>query len=146
MLALALALGSLSLYLNRDWFSKNNIQIYHRSRPARVLWLGRNRADNEAIDPIHFGFNHELKLTCLKVIPVSALETNKFATPIWHLVSDSNSVPIKDFNYGMPIRGMHPARQGIKPDPLEPNIKYRLLVEATTFKGEHDFVPQPRTP
>jgi hypothetical protein len=145
MIALTVALGGLSLYLNKDWFSKDNIQIYHRSRPARVMFLRRKSADNSAIDPIHFGFNHELKLTSLKIIPVSAIETNKYATPIWHLVSDSNSVPIKDFNYGMAIRGMRPARKGVQPDPLEPGVKYRLCVEALTFKGDHDFVPDPRT-
>jgi hypothetical protein len=145
MIALAVVLGGISLYLNKDWFSKENIQIYHRSRPARVLWLSRKRTDNSPIDPIHFGFNHELKLTSLKIVPVSALETNKYAAPVWHLVSDSNSVPIKDFNYGAAIAGMHPARKDVQPDPLEPGVKYRLVVEAVSFKGQHDFVPDPRS-
>ncbi|HWX19544.1 MAG TPA: hypothetical protein VN578_06520 [Candidatus Binatia bacterium] len=146
MIALAVVLGGFSLYLNKDWFAKENIQIYHRSRPARIAFFRRKSPDNSTIDPIHFGFNRELKLTSLKVVPVSAIETNKFATPIWCLISDSNSVPIKDFNYGMPIGGMHAARKGVQPDPLEPGVKYRLCVEALSFKGEHDFVPDPVTP
>jgi len=150
MLTAAVILGAFSLYLNRDWFHKDTIQIYHRSRPARASFFGRKRADrtdiNAAINPIIFGFDRKLKLTDLKVIPLSALETNKYAQPIWHLVSDSNSVPIKDFTYGMSIQGMHPAVKEATPDPLEPNVKYRLLIEAGPIKAEHDFAPVARTP
>jgi len=146
LLLLALVLGGLSLYLNKDWFRHGNIQIYHRSRPARVAFFRKNRADDSAIDPLVFGFSRELKLTSLKVFAVSALETNKLAVPLWNLTTDSNSVPIQDFTYGMPIRGMRPALKGALPEPLQPNVKYRLCVEALSFKGEHDFVPNPRTP
>ena len=66
--------------------------------------------------------------------------------PIWELVSDSNSVPIAEYSYGLPIRGMHPAVKGATPDPLEPGVKYRLLIEAGTLRAEHDFIPAPRTP
>jgi hypothetical protein len=61
------------------------------------------------------------------------------------LLSDSNSLPIKDFTYGMRIPGMRPAFKGTAPDPLEPGIKYRLLVEAGKQKIAHDFVPELRT-
>jgi len=144
MLALALGLGGLSLYVNRDWFAKENIQIYHRSRPARALG-GRQRPDS-LVDPVTFGFNHRLKLTSVKVIPAAALETNKYAHPIWHLVSESNSAPVKDFFYGSRIPGMHPAVPNAAADPLEPGVKYRLLVEATQFKGQDDFEPVAKTP
>jgi hypothetical protein len=40
---------------------------------------------------------------------------------------------------------MHPSVPGATADPLEPNITYRLLVEAESFKGELDFVPR-KTP
>jgi len=36
-LGLAVLLGGFSLYLNKDWFAADNIQLMHRSRPARVL-------------------------------------------------------------------------------------------------------------
>src|SRR6516225_139317 len=97
LIALAVALGGFSLYLNKDWFAKDHIQIYDRSRPSRAVFRGRT--DNSAIDPMVFGFDRKLKLTSLKVIPLSALQTNKFAQPVWHLVSDSNSLPIKAFTY-----------------------------------------------
>ena len=85
-------------------------------------------------------------MTCVKVIPLSEIQTNKYPHPIWHLVSDSNSVPTKDFSYGASIAGMHPAVREALPDPLEPGVNYRLIVEAGLFKGQHDFIPVPRTP
>ncbi len=144
LLALVVLLGSFSLYLNRDWFAGDNIQIMHRSRPARGAFR-RPRSDNPLIDPISFWFDRKLKLTSLKVVPLADIETNKFPQPIWYLISDSNSVPIKEFSYGMSIRGMHPARKGSSPDPLEPGVTYRLFVQAGRKKAEHDFVPQTRT-
>src|SRR5258708_34727225 len=56
LIALAVMLGSLSLYLNRDWFARDNIQIMHRSRPARGA-LRRPRSDNPLIDPLSFWFD-----------------------------------------------------------------------------------------
>ena len=141
----AVVLGGLSFYLNRDWFASENIHIYHRSSPQRGFFR-RKRMDDPQTNPVIFGFDRKLKLTCLKVIPVSALETNKYALPIWHLVSDSNSVAMRDFTYGSQIPGMHPAVKGAIPDPLEPGVKYRLLIEAGGLKGEHDFVTTPPAP
>jgi len=146
LIALAAALGGLSLYLNKDWFRKGDIQIYHRSRPARAVMALRKRPNNSPINPIVFGFSHELRLSALKVVPVSDIETNKYPLPIWSLVSESNSVPIKDFTYGAYIKGMHPEVKGIAPEPLQPSVKYRLFIQAGSFKGEHDFVPEPSAP
>lgn len=147
LLLLAVLLGGLSLYLNKDWFAKDIIQISHRSRPARAALLRRKRgADESKINPIVFMFDRNVRLTCIKVIPLSDIQTNKYPHPIWYIVSESNSVPTKDFTYGARIGGMHPAVKEALPDPLEPGITYRLLVEAGTFKGQHDFVPEPVTP
>jgi hypothetical protein len=140
LIALAVVLGGLSLYLNRGRFGEDKIQVYHRSRPARV---GETQA---AVKPIFFAFDRPLKLTSLKVIPVRAIETNKYPQPIWHLISDSNSVPTADFTYGISIEGMRPKVQGATPDMLEPGVKYRLLIEARPLKVEHDFMPVARTP
>ena len=64
--------------------------------------------------------------------------------PIWHLVSESNSVPIQEFGYGAPIPGMHPAVKGIGPEALAPGEKYRIVVETASAKIQHDFVPVAR--
>jgi len=60
-------------------------------------------------------------------------------SPVWHLISDSNSVPVKVFSYGQGIRGMKPAVAGSRAQPLETNVAYRLLVTAGKAKGQHDF-------
>ena len=145
VIALIAALGGFSLYLNMDWFAKDNIQITHRSRAARAgLMRGKPPAEMAAVNPIVFGFDRRLKLTSVKVIPLSEIETNKYPHPIWQLVSDSNSVPTKTFVYGQPLRGMRPAVKGATPDPLEPDVQYRILIEAGKIKAQHDFVPEPR--
>src|SRR6516165_2122468 len=103
-LVAAVLLGGLSLYLNKDWFAKDRIQIYHRSRPARAAMLRRKSgSDDSLVDPIIFGFDRRLKLKSIKVIPLSDIQTNKYPHPIWHLISESNSVPTKDFAYGARI-------------------------------------------
>jgi hypothetical protein len=144
LLAFTVMLGGISLYLNKDWFARDNIQIMHRSRPARGAFR-RPRSDNPLIDPISFWFDRKVKLTSLKIVPVADIETNKYPQPIWYLISDSNSVPIKEFSYGMRIQGMRPAVKGITPDPLEPGVRYRMFVQVGKQKAEHDFVPEPRT-
>jgi hypothetical protein len=148
LLGLAVVLGGLSLYLNKDWFATDHIQIYHRSRPIRGRFFRRRRGapDDSLVNPIVFGFDRKLKLTDLKVIPLSDLATNKYPQPIWHLVSDSNSAPVKAFMYGSRISGMHPAIKGAQPEPLEPGVKYRLFVETKQQKAQDDFVPDPSTP
>jgi hypothetical protein len=135
LLLLALGLGGVSFYLNHDWSGRDKIRVYHRSRPA-----GRGDA-RSTIEPLFFVFDRSVKLTSLKVIPLQEIETNKYPHPIWHLISKSNSVPVTDFTYGCSIGGMQPAVQGATPDPLEPGVKYRLLVEAGSQKLQHDFEP-----
>ncbi|MGA2864652.1 MAG: hypothetical protein ABSF95_09205 [Verrucomicrobiota bacterium] len=144
LIALTLVLGALSLYLNRDWFAKSDIQIYHRSRPAR--FFRRRAANQSAVEPIVFGFDHRLRLSSLKIISLDALRTNKYARPVWELVSDSNSVPTKDFLYGMNIRGMRPTVKGLLPEPLRPGVPYRLYVQVGKQKAEHDFTPEAPSP
>ena len=148
LLSAALVLGGLSLYLNQDWFAHDGIQIYHRSRAARPGLFRRKKAPtisgDSTIVPVFFGFDHRVKLTSVKVFPVSDIATNKYPHPVWHLVSDSNSVPTKDFVYGGAIPGMRPAVKGATADPLEPDTSYRLCIEAGQLKAEHEFVPMPK--
>lgn len=149
LFALTVVLGGVSLYLNRDWFGSEDIQIHHRSRPAhtaRAAAVRRGRPQPPpATDPVFFAFSRKLTLTALKVIPVREIETNKYPRAIWHLVSDSNSVPIAEWSYAAPIRGMRPAVKGATPDPLEPGVPYRLILQSGKTKAEHDFTPVPRT-
>jgi hypothetical protein len=148
LIALAILLGGISLYLNQDWFASDNIHVVHRSRPVRGSFFRRGKRPDvrPAVQPVFFSFDRKLKLTSLKVIPVHELETNKYPHAIWSLTSDSNSVPVKDLTYGRPIPGMKPTVKGATPDPLQPGTKYRLLIEAGSRKAEHDFEPVPNAP
>jgi hypothetical protein len=147
LLALAVALGGFSLYLNRDWFAREDIHISHRSRPQRGFFRrARSNTPTSATDPVLFGFDTKLKLKTVKVVPLSDIATNKYPHAIWHLISESNSAPIKEFTYGAPIPGMHAALKGVTADPLEPGVQYRLFIETEGRKAEHDFTAAARTP
>ena len=117
-----------------DWFRPKVVKIYHSNRDLR----GAARRGN-ALPNFLLGLSPQVKLTELKIVPVAALETNKHAVPVWHLVSDSNSVPVKMFFYGQYIAGMRPAIKGVQAEALHSNMTYRLFVSAGRAKGEHDF-------
>jgi hypothetical protein len=143
---LLLALVGLCIYVNRDFFEGEGIQIYHRnntrsSAPGR----GRGAVVNKA-NSVLFGFNHAIQLNSLKVVAVAELKTNKYAHAYWEMVTTSNSVPMKGFEYGSYIRGMHPKVPNAHPEPLQPGETYRLLITSGSLKGQHDFEATPRMP
>jgi len=123
LVAVAIVLGAVYIIHFSNWFKPKVLAIAHNGRFGRV----------------NFTLGTPFQLTSLKVVSVSALESNKYALPVWELKSDSNSVPVKMFSYGERIRGMKPAVDNAKPDPLEPGTTYRLIVEAGSLKAQHDF-------
>ena len=131
--ALLVALVYAGLLMGR--FKPKTIEIYHTLRPAGYAM--RNRRDVPAV--LSFGLGGQFKLTEIKVVPLTEWQTNHGVPPVWHLVSDSNSVPVNVFSYGQRIRGMKPAVAGARPLPLETNAAYRLFVTAGKIKGQHDF-------
>ena len=126
-------------YVYRDWLRPGEMQISHRLSTGRSM-RGNSHTNRTAnVTDVAFGFNRAYKLTDVKVIPVAELATNQYAHPIWHLVSDSNSIPVKGFVYGEHIRGMRKSVKKSLPDTLETNVTYRLFVEAIGQKGHYDF-------
>jgi len=117
-----------------DWFRPAKLGIYHASRSFR----GRPAAGG-AMPNLMFGLNQPLRLNEIRVVSLAALATNPAALPVWHLVSDSNSVPIKSFSYGQNIRGLRPAVPGSRPQLLVTNTTYRMILVAGKIHGEHDF-------
>jgi hypothetical protein len=142
IVAFVILLGGLSLYLNRDWFATEEIHISHRSISPR-RWSKRVPVAKTTANSVVFFLNRKVKLTSVKVVLASDIQTNEYPHAIWNLVSDSNSVPVRDFIYGAPIRGMRLAVKGVPADPLEPGVNYRVLIEVGSGKAEHDFVPVP---
>ena len=133
-----IALGAFSIYLNRDSFASETIQISHRVSP----WLKspRTKRANDLGEPVTFTLSGYYRLTNLKVVLAAEIETNKYAHAVWELTTESNSIPTSSFVYGSGIRGMHPAIKGARPEPLVPGAQYRLLLKTDQDKrAQHDF-------
>jgi hypothetical protein len=141
--AFVILLAAASLYFNRGRFAKEPLDISHRSIAPRNA-TQRGQAAKAPTKPIVFLFNKTVQLKSLKVVLVSDAMTNKYPHAIWNLITDSNSVPIKEFLYGGGIGGMKPAVKGVGADRLEPGVNYRLIVEAGPEKVQHDFTPVPK--
>ena len=133
LIALALLLGGVVAYSNPDWFHRRPIQISHRFHAFG------GRFDSGGVAPLLFEFDRKLKITSVKVVPLCQALTNQLAHPLWQLVSDSNSVPTRGFLYGMEVPGMRPIHPGAAAAALDPNERYRLLIQAGSLKAEHDF-------
>ena len=88
---------------------------------------------------LFFGLGDDYELTEVKVVPLAALQTNKLAQPIWHLVGDPSSDSINTILYGQNIAGMNPAVAGSQAEPLQPGVTYRLFITAGKISGQHDF-------
>ena len=119
-----------------DWFKPKVVQVFHTyrdtHRPARRVGDGQ-------LPALKFGLARKLKLTELKIFPLAESLTNQHTLPVWHLVTDSNSVPLGEFFYGQFIGGMKPAIKGTHSQTLAANVTYRLLVTAGGVTGQHDF-------
>ena len=134
VIASVVAVIGIYLLINRFNVHKE-IKIFHTNRPGGYQLRTRRNLH----DGLSFGLDNRLRLTEIKVVPLAEWQTNRYALPLWHLVSDSNSAPVIDFGYGQRIRGMKSAVAGAQPQPLEANTIYRLFVAAGNIKGQHDF-------
>src|SRR5437660_12681954 len=112
-----------------DWFSKESIQIIPQIRPGRPSAIARPDG-SRAVSPVSLAFDGKYRLTSIKVVAADDYATNKYANPLWHLVSDSNSIPTKAIVYGFPIKGMKPAVPRGRPEPLLPGTPYIMMMPA----------------
>lgn len=132
--SIILLLGVVGFYFYKnDFFRKPPIEITPSIRPGQVSRL------NPDVYPVSFMLDGKYRLTDLKVVSLDDAKTNKYPRPIWHMISDSASQPTKIIVYGAPIRGMKPSVPRARPEPLQPNIPYRLMLEAGDQKGQVDF-------
>jgi len=133
LIAIALVLAGVYAVFFTDWFRAKTIPISQTSR------LVRSARSGPAASRLIFGLGSYYSLTEIKVVPLAALQTNKLAQPVWHLVSDSGSDDVNLFFYGQKINGMDSAVEGSRPEPLQPGVIYRLFVVAGKIRGQHDF-------
>jgi hypothetical protein len=131
--ALALTLATVYVVYFTHWFRAKTIQISCASRPNRAVQTGAPG------DQLVFALDDYYALTEIRVVPLAALQTNKYALPVWHLVSDEGSDDMKMFLYGGRIPGMDPAIDGSRPEPLQSGVTYRLFLAAGRAKGQIDF-------
>jgi len=134
LVLLAIGLATVYVVWFTDWFRPKVVFIYHTSRNLRP-----NLARGNALPSLIFGVKPQVRLTELKVVSLAEFETNQNTMPVWHLVSDSNSVPVKTFFYGQRIAGMHAKIEGVHAEALETNVTYRMFLTAGRIKGQHDF-------
>jgi hypothetical protein len=135
---IVLLLGG-GIYLVTQFFKPAPIQILCDIHLPRVTRNNSRAPANPSPLEIAFGFDQKYELTDLKVVARDEWMTNQQAHPLWHLVSDSNSVPTKAFLYGQRIQGMHAAVAGARREPLQTNVTYRILIAAGARAGEFDF-------
>jgi hypothetical protein len=135
---IAVVLAAVYVYKFTFWFRTETIQIIPTIRPGRAAAVPKG-SDVPPVYPVSFAFDGKYKLTSVRVVAVEDLATNKYPTPLWHLISDSNSVPTKSIVYGFPIKGMKPAVPRTRPEPLQPDVDYVLLLEAGGTKARTNF-------
>lgn len=150
LIAITLLLCAGLIYIAKDWFGPENIQIGHTFRPNRMPENLKRRLGPAVQTPraLSFFFNTECQLTSIKVVHAAEIATNKYAHPLWELESESNSIASRTITYGVPLRGMRPPVRGDRADPLQSGVKYRLLVEGedesgSGFEASHDFTFAP---
>jgi len=136
---LILGLGGLCLYLNRDSFSDKPIQISYRVSPWMRASRGRRTNPLDKSNPVVFSLDQYYKIKEIKVVVADEIATNKYAHALWYLVSETNSYPTASFTYGQRLRGMLPKVKNSRAEPLEPGVKYRLMVKTANQEAEHDF-------
>lgn len=139
---LAVVLLGAALYLSKDWFASSDIQIGSTIRPNRLSERQQNRlgpALKHQPYTVSFFFNRKYQLESLKVVKAQEIDTNRFAHPLWELISNSNSIPVKTLTYGVPIRGMRPEVKGAQADVLQQGVPYRLLLKIGGREVSHDF-------
>ena len=138
MMIVLVALAGVYIFYFTDWFKPKIIHITHTSRSNRLRSRKNNAASSETV-PITFGLDPQCKPTEIKVVLLAAWQTNQNVMPVWHLIADTNSVPVKIFVYGQRIRGLKPEVAGAHAEPLQPDVTYRLFLTAGSAKGQHDF-------
>jgi len=134
MVALLVVLAAVYVVYFTDWFKPKTLHLSHAVRD-----LHRGPARPGAMPSLKFGIDRKIGLTDVRVVVGGDPSTNRNAVTVWHLVSDSNSIPMKTFFYGQYIPGMHPEIKGTRPQDLATNVPYLLMVRAGKYTGEHEF-------
>ncbi|MEI7534722.1 MAG: hypothetical protein WCK57_10170 [Verrucomicrobiae bacterium] len=135
LIVVAVVLAAVYAFYFADWFQSPTLKIFHTNRNN----IRHRKEQSGGIPNLIFGLSQTSRITEITVVPLAEYQVNSKVIPLWHLVSDSNSVPVKTFYYGQYIRGLKPAVAGSHAQTLTNNITYRIVVSVGKIKGEHDF-------
>lgn len=141
LLITVLLLAVLYVSYFTDWFGRESIQIIVQHRPIPQRADPGKSLETPPVFPVSFAFSRKYELTSLKVVKTEDLASQKYPTPLWHLISETNSGPTKAMVYGIAPRGMRSAVEDAQPEPLVAGVSYTLFVEAGKMKGSTNFVP-----
>src|SRR5580704_1423740 len=133
LIAVTVVLAVIYAYLFTDWIQRPHIQIIAQTRPIRP------GGSSSGVYPVSFLLDGQYHLSSVKVVLLSTFETNRYAVPLWYLVTDTNPPPVEGFLYGSPLQGMRSAVSNAQPEPLRPSTVYRLLVKSGRATGQIDF-------
>jgi hypothetical protein len=137
LIVVLIAMAGAYAYWFTDWFREDTIQILAQVRPSRNV--RQAPPGSTPTYPVSFAFDRKLAITEVKVVSVDDAATNKYPHAMWHLISDSNSIPTKALVYGEWVRGMKSKVPHARPEPLQPGVKYRLHITAGKSKGQIEF-------
>jgi hypothetical protein len=137
VVVLLLLIGAYIVFFS-NWGQKREIRVVASIRPS--LPMGRRRGGAPAVTNalpyrVIFELDGSYKLTGLELTEVDTQHTNAAEHVLWHMVSKSNSLPVKVFQYGQPIKGLEPDIEGVQPEPLAPGGIYRMEVSTRSLKG-----------
>ena len=141
LVVVALVLAALYVGFFTDWFRGQTIQIIVQNRPVAQRSDPKRNLDEIPVYPVSFALDRKYELTSLKVVSAQDLESQKFPTPLWHLIAQTNSRPTKAIVYGITPPGMKPAVEDSQPSALQPGVPYVVQLETKTIKSSTNFVP-----
>ena len=141
LIGLVAVMAALYVVFFSDWFKPKFIRIEYAIRSSREAWgaAGRIETKNNASSGVSFALHQNYRLTSVRVVRSAEIQTNRYAHPLWNLVTEKGSTPVDGFAYGYSLQGMSPTVAGAEPEPLESGIDYLLLVEAGSLKGTNAF-------
>jgi hypothetical protein len=142
LITIALVLAALYVSFFTDWFRRPTIQIIVQHRIVPQRGNAARGGQEDAVYPVSFAFDNKYEFKTVKVVAEKDLQTQKFPTPLWYLVSETNSRPTKTIVYGVTPPGMKPAVEDSQPQPLSPEVTYVLQVDTGFMKGSTNFVPK----
>ena len=137
LIAVAAVLAAVYVAFFTDWFRHPQIQILPQIRPPQRNT--KTAPGDVAVYPVTFAFDKKYQFTEIKVVALDDEKTNKFPHAVWHMISDSNSMPVKALVYGVNLRGMKPKVPRAQPESLVPDVTYHLYLQAGEAKGDVKF-------